>query len=157
MIVREVLAMRSPHLVVSAAGLAVAALGACGGSTGPGTAVPPYVSLVTQATSYAPGALVAIELTNHTAFFIQAQTCGDVVLDKLTTSGWQPIPEKRACTDNIQGVDPNSTKIDGWDIPVNATAGTYRFRYEKMLVWPDGAPPFYVPAAQLVTNVFAVR
>jgi hypothetical protein len=131
---------------------------ACNGSTGPGADVPAYVSLITQATSYAPDEKVQVAITNHSPYFIRAHRCGDTVLDKLTENGWQALPRTGACTDEVQAVSPNSVEVGGTrNIPLNANPGTYRIRFERMVVMPDGAPEFSVPAEQRVTNTFAVR
>jgi hypothetical protein len=129
----------------------------CSGSTGPGANVPAYVSLVTQATSYAPDEHVLIEVTNHSPYVIIGHFCQDTVVDRLTENGWRPLPRNGPCTDDVQLISPNSVRVGGVWIPRDARPGTYRIRFERMVVVPDGAPEFSVPAEQRVSNAFAVR
>lgn len=158
-IVDEVHTMRStrsmPHVVRLAGALLCAAC--ANSSTGPGTHVPPYVSLITRATTYGPDDAAEIDITNHTEFRIGHNVCSNGAVEKLTSMGWKRVPDTIGCTDQLFLAPPGAVSFTSRRIPATATPGTYRVRFAWMVVMPEGVAEFPVPAAQLVTNAFAVR
>lgn len=150
--------MPSSHPFIRIALVAAALAGAaCGTSTAPVPDGPRLVSLATRAPSYGLNDYAEIEITNHSAHYVRFQACHETVIDRLTTSGWRPVPSEVVCTDFLDGMGPNSVVIRPRDLPRSLTPGMYRIRFERMVAVPENAPEFPVPATQLITNAFEVR
>jgi hypothetical protein len=103
---------------------------------------------------------VTVLITNHSQFGIAYNACRQLRLQVLVEAGWRDVSEasERNCTDDLQGVAPESTRPAAMPIPQTVPPGSYRLRFDYLLVVNQYPPnDGLVPAQQLYTNVFAVR
>jgi hypothetical protein len=121
--------------------------------------VPPYVTLVTTAASFNAGAIMEVQIVNHSSFVLAYNHCY-LLLERLTQSGWHGVPEAnvRPCTDALRGVAAGSQETIPLFLPTTIGPGTYRVRMERLIVAEQHPPnDGLVSRSQLTTNIFAVR
>lgn len=141
------------------ASLALTGLG-CDGASVSFEPVPAYVTLVTAGAVFDAGATstVPVSLINHSSFTLGFGACTNMLLEQLTEAGWREVPAARNCTEEERLVGPGSQTTAHVPLPAETPAGAYRVRFRNIHVIMQYAPDDgLVPAAQLMTNVFAVR
>jgi hypothetical protein len=89
---------------------------------------------------------------------LEYRDCTEMVLELLAVSGWREVPVIRNCPERQGVIQPGSQVTSLMPMPDDVLAGTYRVRYKVIHVITQDASEYgKVPAAQLMTNVFAVR
>jgi hypothetical protein len=120
--------------------------------------VPPFVTLITTATAFDPGSVVAIIIANHSPQTLLYGECSGLVLQNLTTKGWRDVPLPRNCADLEHGIAPGEQKQIWLALPVDTPRGSYRVRFRHIYVLLSGSnEQGLVPQEQLITNTFTVR
>ena len=138
--------------------IAGTSLNSCRGGTDSLEPVPPYVTLVTNGSSFQAGSLVPVIIVNHSTFVLGYGPCTNMLLDMLTVAGWREVPMLRNCTEEERLVQPGSQATAQMPLPADAIAATYRVRFKFIHVIMQNAPDDgLVPRAQLMTNAFAIR